>query len=274
MTGAPPELIRVLGDHGGTDLRSLMYGLDQVSTRPNWSPSNTLVNMSLALEPPTECLPNIVHNTDGVRGTLSTPSATMPGAFTQCTETVTTIARTPRDARLFVPIGLVMNSMVSDGFTLVAAAGNESTATSHLGADMPGAFCGVYSVAAVDGLVKPAIGTTSPLAAYSNLPSLDGDPVSGANGNCIAAPIDFTSGSPSVPSVIANPIQYGSNARLAYATGTNVCSYFGDPKYAPPGYTGPPLFAGERALWMGTSFSTPAITALLAGARTYDQPCG
>jgi hypothetical protein len=52
--GAQLTLIRVLDDYGGTDLRSIIYGLWLVSRAGN--ASSTIVNMSLTLEPPTECL--------------------------------------------------------------------------------------------------------------------------------------------------------------------------------------------------------------------------
>jgi hypothetical protein len=254
------ELIRVLGNYGGGDLRSIIYGLFYVYQQGNLS--HTIVNMSLTLQPPTECLPFLV-------GELPAPFFTTSANWAQCpAETVANIANNPVDARLFVPMGLVMEQMSAAGATLVAAAGNDSTSAYRLGADMPGAYCHALAVSA---LVGGPIGafvsgsqSVGQLAIYSNAPALE-------NGQCLS--ISLT------PNVLSQPITSGSTNPFAYAAGT-ACSLFMDrsnPKYVNT--------TTESTYWSGTSFSAPVFSAEMAiafansskffpGTFQYTDPCG
>jgi hypothetical protein len=231
--------------------------------------SNTIVNMSLELQPPTECLPSLVNHVLAFKGESVTFTSPMNwsscGGYTP-PETVTSIASNATDARLFVPMGLVMEQMAAAGVTLVAAAGNDSTSYT-LGADMPGAYCNAISVGALSGTPASGMGTVSynsggsTRAPYANLPTLE------ANG-CLSVSLNNASG---IPDVVSTPLTDGTATAYAYATG-EVCSLFMDQSNS--NYVNTSI---DSSLWSGSSFSAPVISAEEAlGILTqtsYQQPC-
>ena len=77
--GANLHLIRVLDDFGAADLRSLLYGLDQVMNDTGENGSNTIVNLSLSLDPITQCLPSVVSNPDTTLTQTTTYGTTSSG---------------------------------------------------------------------------------------------------------------------------------------------------------------------------------------------------
>jgi hypothetical protein len=264
------SLIGVLNNYGAADVRSLIYGLYQVAQATRQPPAQTIINLSLSIEPPTECLPAIWKGSPEVSqtSTLNFPShsplhgpstvvTTWPGninCFTAArTTTIGSIAGDPSIARLYVPIGLVMEQMFEDHYTLVAAAGNDSSSGQQFGADMPAAFCGVYAVGATtasDG--PPSVsgpGTGNSQASFSDYPYLD-------NQSCIRVPISFSSLTPG-PDVIAHPVSSIQSSWSAYAPGTSVCSFYDDPTYT-----------DDMGLWNGTSFAAPLVSGALAAFGT------
>jgi hypothetical protein len=262
------HLIQVLNEAGATDVRSLIYGL-QVVYGSGSTPGKTFVNMSLTLQPPTDCLvalwnspptttPNYTFTELDLGGDITYyphDSNSSPSVSCEPSTKSLVYGSDHVHARLYVPLALVIQAMLDKGYTLVAAAGNESDGDgTRFSADMPAAFCGVRAVAAAQGVqpVDPAASAAPSLAPYSNWPFIAG--------GCLSAPTSFSNG---VPDVVGTPLAKTGTPRVAYATGTNVCSlYLGDQD------------SNNIGIWSGTSFAAPFVTAALAGgAGTSEQPC-
>jgi Subtilase family len=269
--GATLYLKGVLDNYGAADVRSLIYGLyqvlmDQVKVAGSPDGSHTIVNLSLTIEPPTECLPaiwqsetNILQTTafaNTQRGNYLSnyPEVTfsISGSYLDCTSwNLMRILRDGKVARLYVPIGLVMQQLTEDKYTLVAAAGNDSGSGTRYGADMPAAFCGVYAVAASSINSGSPSTTTSGLAPFSNRPAVDGT-------NCMQVPVTFTAGT---PDVMGAPISSQPSSTSAYAPGAGICSFYDDNSY-PRG----------MGIWDGTSFAAPLVSGYLADSSLPPLP--
>jgi hypothetical protein len=280
------HLIGVLDNYGATDVRSLLYGLYQVVTMTSQQGSGVIVNLSLDIEPPTECLPIIWSDTEArvpdigeaesvvmqettpttmsskdvkpVTGTYPVVTyKTSNDTTITCSSLVLTSMPT-KIARLYVPIGLVMEQLNEAKYTLVAAAGNDSM---RYDADMPAAFCGVYAVAATDvSSGSPATSLTSAGQAGASQAPFSNNPYLNNNNSCMQVPVSFSSGSPAAiatPDVIRTPINPGSSPKYAYAPGSGVCSFYDDSAYA-----------NDMGTWFGTSFATPLVSGELAALGT------
>jgi hypothetical protein len=276
------HLIGALNNYGAADVRSILYGLYQVMNDTSQNGSGIIVNLSLDIVPPTECLPAIWNT---VRHEMPTQD-TSESAVTQTTvlsthghesgsypivtystsngsvacSSVDPAKLDPTISRLYVPIGLVMDQLNSAGYTLVAAAGNDSkrisTGTQPVqiyDADMPAAFCGVYAVAATN----TGSGSPSKQPGAKGLAPFSNDPSIGTT-NCMQAPVDFSA---SIPEVIGTPITSSPQQQSVYAPGNNVCSFYDDQTYT-----------DDMGIWSGTSFATPLVSGFLADFNAASLP--
>jgi hypothetical protein len=272
--GADVRLIRVLNNFGASDVRSLIYGLHEVYTLTNGSATHTVVNMSLAVEPPTACLSTIW---DGARNGQSqyAPNGLLKGCPSNLESSDLTGLL---HSRLYLPLGLVIEKMVALHYPLVAAAGNDSgggQCVATCGPDMPGSFCGAISVGATADPQNPIVQrpTTMQLEkTYSNDP----------NSECLAISVGFDRNE--VPDTLTTqtPVASAPAVEAGYAYGgsdepdhARICSLdlelSGNGAYK---------YTNAMAGWKGTSFATAFVSAYLANQYTNapstsgDAPCG
>jgi hypothetical protein len=279
--GADLHLIRVLNDYGAADERSLIYGLQQVFTQTMGRGASVVVNLSLTFPLPTGCLPQIWqhftrYQTETWRLSMDGLVYPVTDMFAGClTTTLDGFTSDRQYQRLYVPLGLAVGTMIADRYQLVAAAGNDSGGSKKFGAGMPAAFCGAIAVGASRDPQPPRRGAPPPLAPFSNNPALDND-------QCIRVPLpsEFRG---DTPEALSQPVQVkkgpsGSgpgtgNEPSAYATGSNVCSL----DLEVDAGTRTPKYTNGMALWSGTSFATPFVSALIANGSSStneEQPCG
>jgi hypothetical protein len=247
------HLRRVLNDYGVGDLQTLLDALAQIrEENPNDS-KDVIINMSLTLEPPAECLAKLWQG-----GISRTARSGVGIAQCQNGSLVNVTAQQTYTSRLFAPLGKIITDMASS-YTVVAAAGNDSAAEapSHYDADMPAAFCGVRAVAAD---AKPVSASakdwtyanrSGTLADFSNNPF-----VTDGSGKHLCLQVDAQ-----------GKLSFGGNvdaSNALVALGANVCSlYLQDSVY------------GE-AFWGGTSFSSALVSANVASGSSpwsESQPC-
>ncbi len=270
------HLVRVLDDYGVGDLVTLTNALSTIENSPE-DPHNVIVNLSLSIEPPSDCLIPVWQN--GVAlymRSSSDPTLNM----SQC-RTATLAGATGGELyqkRLILPLGLVIQNMISEGFTVVAAAGNDSKGTNtHYGADFPAAFCGVYAAAASS---STASGDWQSSTAAMPLSDFSNDPYAvGSNGatQCLYVPTGSTSAS-------LTQIGYESAtpANNLVAPGEGVCSLYlhvgdtRDPNDAnTPDPNHPTIMLSDEwtATWSGSSFATAMVSGnLAAGAPNPTAP--
>jgi hypothetical protein len=274
------RLVRVLNDFGIGDLHSILVALQTVANSPeqlNIKQGTPLViNMSLSFGPPANCLVGVWDNWGQIQqeedAALQKQGAdptkwqhyTLPcpqrfsGPASQLA-----VGGGGAHAALSLPLSLLVSSLAgTKGISVVAATGNESTATQRLDADLPASICGVIPAAATNA------GTIGKLAAGGSLAYSDGLLVSFSNR-------PFLSGSG--PSCLRMQ-QHGDvtgdllvtlaplTGPSALATGVNVCGIFLQP-IPPSGGTGAPS-PTNLALWDGTSFATGFVSGSIAREGT------
>lgn len=245
---APIRLLRVLNDYGYGDLKTLLFALQTIVCNPDalgfqpaslcqQSPSQKgggqgIINLSLDFQPPLDCL-GLIWNSSTI------PHDENPDQ--PCGSAIpfrNTYA--PLDPRLYVPAGLPLADLTREGFTIVAAAGNDSRPLNgqHADADMPAAFCGVIAVAATQA-------GSSTLADFSNNASIS----SQGGQHCIQV---------SDPAHVSLPT--GDPQDVQKAQGMDVCSTHPSALVDP--VSGRILLANPGvALWDGTSFATAIVSA-------------
>ena len=273
-------LVPVLNQYGIGTLQTLLTGLHNVQTDAatnHLDPSSVLVNMSLSVEPPTRCIMDIwQHGWERGKST-NDGTAIDPGMCASSPEDDVgkVVKMRQNHSRLIRPLSDFVQSMTDDGFTLVAAVGNDSTTSGRqpqYGADFPAVLCGVISVAA----------TTEPTGTSA---WRTGDGVTLLNTS--NGPYFSPNGSTTSPDPCLNgdasqkqPTGKSGDARVAYALGRDVCSIDME---TPNG----------MGLWSGSSFAAALTSGNLArimveqgggvpGASPYarvqefreDQPCG
>jgi len=238
------HLRRVLNDQGVGDMATLLDALTKV-------PKGSIVNLSLAVEPPPSCLIAIWESSDkyprGDTSSMADYSYTKPDGSidpSKCNQNPLVNTSDPNapsaplyDNQLFVPLGIGVADTATRA-TIVAAAGNDATS----GPDMPAAFCGVTAVGAVDANGNPA--------PFSNK----------LQGQCLSFPTSL-----SALSALGNNSQavgYGGTVTGATALGVGVCSLYA----ASASGTG-------AATWDGTSFATAFVSGQKAGGNNPGQPC-
>ena len=270
-------LVRVLNDYGVDDLETLLqalYDIDQVTS----DPAKVIVNLSLAVQPPPQCLIQLWN--DGYDTIVNTQDPGRPVQMTKCnaSSALTTDDQHLYQNRLVLPLGQVIAYLVDRGYTIAAAAGNESGDGQHAGADMPAAFCGVNAVAARAVAVISASpgdwqfsGNSDTLAAFSNQPYIpNAQPVKSGSSVIHQACIQV-----STAPITDGDMKTGGKFDLASidlnhafaALGVGICSL-----------DLPDLNAasGPALLWAGSSFATAFVSGNLArGQATWDesQPC-
>jgi Subtilase family len=237
--GAKVHLRRVLNDQGVGDMATLLYALTQV-------PQGSIVNLSLAIQPPPSCLLAIWGGQDA-NSVGSTPTTADYSPYTkadgsidpsQCKNTLATQSPELYKSRLLLPLGSTIRDMTLHDLTVVAAAGNDSTSGAHLGPDLPAAICGVTAVAAIDS-------TTGGLATFSNDPT---------GQQCLDFPTSLAGLKSQAPTTAVT----GSTG-----PGVKICSL----------YAAPTSVSGA-ATWSGTSFATAYVSGQQAGgSNTTTQPC-
>jgi Subtilase family len=281
-------VVPVLNQYGVGDLQALLAGLhavqaDAASSQKDPSDkqelSKVLINMSLSIEPPTRCIFDIWEH--GSRSTKDQTTTIDPSAC-DSSSVLADVKAKQNHSRLIRPLSDFVQAMTDNGFTLVAAAGNDSTTSGtrpQFGADFPAVLCGVVSVAATTNTTDARNWQTgSDSQTGRKIPLL----------NTSDGPYYSPDGSKTSPDPCLNgdasqkqPTGKSGDARVAYALGSKVCSIDMD---APNGGMG---------LWSGTSFAAAltsgnlARTILEQGGSTkntspYDQvtnfseeqPCG
>lgn len=249
---APIQLVRVLDDFGVGDTSGLLAGLATVF-KAGKAPS--IVNLSLAVEPPLDCLITAWQYTYSAAGNgtqVYAPANCAPG------QALKVDAAHAFQLLLLRPLGDPIMALQSAGFVLVAAAGNDSRAAApqHLGADVPAAYCGVSAVAATTAPVGSAWqfsrDATAGLAAFSNLPAVRAD-------GCVKLP-GLEAGGTGLPMVAAGGATTTGHALVT--EGTNLCSLFIHSQDYLSSATG----AGA---WSGTSFATAVISGNLAQSAAF-----
>jgi hypothetical protein len=243
-SGAQLVLMPVLNEYGIGTLQTLLTGLHHVQTHAHDNgvdASRVLVNMSLSVEPPTQCLMHIWQNGWG--------ESTSKGAVdpSQCSSSS---ADDLGHGRLIRPLSDFVQAMTDAGFTVVAAAGNDSAnngSQPQYGADFPAVLCGVVSVAATR---DPIGATTDPTGAPAWKTGGGVTLYDKSNG-----PFFSPNGSATSPDSCLNGDAKTRVARGAYALGSDVCSI--DMEMEAPNGMG---------RWSGTSFATALTSGNLASA--------
>jgi len=291
------RLIRVLNDYGIGDLQSILIGVQTIATNPettakllNIDPQRRIVvNMSLGFGPPTDCLIGVYNHWTTLQQTedaavqktkqASQANISCPTDKTSSAATPTTEANQPyrtsleqlilgnggAHAALTLPLSLAISNLRTINQQIgavVAAAGNESTPTIKLDADLPAAICGVLPVGATD--VKSLSDLASSpdpgglgLAGFSNRPLLD---TTAANtprlcldisgGREVGAPITVTLKQMDLPSMIA--------------VGVNTCGIYASPVPPMAGTPSASPSPSHMAFWDGTSFATGFASGYVA----------
>lgn len=275
--GATIHLTRVLDDYGVGDLITLTNALSAIANNKinQETPTNVIVNLSLSIEPPTACLIPIWQNGDAnYMSSGSDPTLNMGNCGTTTHDMLagTTGGDQLYQKRLLLPLGLVIQAIVSKRFTIVAAAGNDSNGpNSRYGADLPSAFCGVYVAASSPNQTSgdwQSSTSAMPLSDFSNDPYVIGN--NGAT-QCLSMPSNTNA---TIAASLAQ-IQVGpaTPANNLVAPGEGVCSLYlhvGDP-YDPNDQG---AAATEwTATWSGSSFATAMVSGnLAAGAPNPTTP--
>jgi hypothetical protein len=232
------HLLRVLNDYGVGDLQTLLLTLAYLARS---APSGSLINLSLDYGPPVDCLDEYwqaVKNAAPVNSTITNAQMLAEQYGTVGCKHGRTSDLMSNDPR-YLAIGAAIEELMQvDKDTVVAAAGNSSTAAGTENANMPAAYCGVVSVGA---LTTPSGG----LAPFSNRP----------DSPCLA--LDAT------PHAHTDGVTYSvslGSPLAASALGVNVCSlHF---QKILPYDAAPP--ANGLALWSGTSFATALVSGNIA----------
>ncbi len=231
----------VLNQDGVGDFYTLLSVLLSIWTAsyPPSSAANTVINMSLTIEPPPVCLPDILT---GGYPQYAEGNQIEPG---KCSAQNASSS----DA---TPLLDVIGAMVVQGYHIVAATGNDSGAPdasgTPYGADFPAAVCGVVAAAAT----TTATGASWKLSANQSLAPFSNEPYLTASMPCLSLPDQLATGS-------------SAEYSPAYALGMNVCSIDDDPTTNSSDPT-------ETGLWSGTSFSTALVSGNLAEALTTSRP--
>lgn len=224
-------LLRVLNDDGVGDLQSLLLTLDYLM---HTAPTGSVINLSLDYGPPVDCLDQFWQAAKAGASAAQT-LAEHYGTVGCKNDTSDLLTNDPR----YLTIGNAIEELIQvDKDTVVAAAGNSSTAPGAENANMPAAYCGVVSVGA---LTTP----TGSLASFSNRPD---SPCLALN----ATPHNHTGGT-------SYTVSMGSPVYVK-ALGVKVCSLHFQ-KILPYDATPP---ANGLALWSGTSFATALATGNIA----------
>jgi len=242
-------LVPILNQYGIGTLQTWLTGLHivQADAAANAiKPSHVLVNMSLTVEPPAQCIMDIwQHGWDPSKST-SDGKAIDPGRCSSSDSDLANVLKAqPERGRLIRPLSDFVQAMTDGGFTLVAAAGNDSTPSGsqpHYGADFPAVLCGVVSVAAT---IKPTDASTWKTGDGVTLLDTSNGPYYSPDGStpCLNGDVSQT-----------QPTGSPRTVRVAYALGSNVCSI--------------DMEASDRGmgLWSGTSFAAALTSGNLAGA--------
>jgi hypothetical protein len=265
---APIRLIRVLNDYGVGDLKTLLFALQNIvcspanlrvpppqgGDTPDFCGTSQLVkgtgiiNLSLTFEPPLDCLGLIWDQQVSYEADASDPC----GRGEKFKFTGSYIPFSASYQSFLYMSALLPFEDLQNGFTIVAAAGNDSlplTGSGHppADADMPAAFCNVVAVAASTQSTPQPLSNPSDLARFSNRPYVlnQGQP------SCLGFSDDLTQ---------VNLIKR-SDLWSQKALGKGVCSIYLDMVVDPT--TGRPTIPNSHkdALWDGTSFATAIVSA-------------
>ncbi len=298
--GATVVLMHTLDDYGVSDLWTLDAALSAVlsdAAGRNATPDQVIVNLSLSIEPPPECLSNIWNDQAAFASHLKAQSASahqqnaagQPSSVTRIARnTCTATASIAKDGtgtlahdanahqcmvgqngtaqvscayqnRMYIPIGQSIEYMAHSGYRVVAAAGNDSDSATNAayGADMPAAFCGVWAAA---GAATPT-NTSNWQSGGIALTQFSNLPsLTQAGNDCLGVDTSQTSAS--------GAVKMSVNSRggvAAYALGQNVCSLLLTPSSS-----------SGFGTWQGTSFAAAFVSGNLASMsgvmKSTDKP--
>lgn len=236
----PIVMRTVLNQYGVGDFQTLLSVLQSIWLNTNALGSGTIINMSLTIEPPPECILGIWN--DGYGPMYASNYKIDPGMCHSGADLHPSEGN-GYQLRLLQPIFETIGKMADQGYQIVAAAGNDSDTITEGGtvyaapADFPAALCGTIAVAATK---LPTDGdrwkSGGALTTFSNEPFFY--IISPDRRTCIASQSEATQ--PMMP---------------AYALGMNICTLDTDPTVNDPPQ------AGE---WSGTSFATALVSGNLA----------
>jgi len=270
---AQVHLIRILNDYGVGDLQSLITALNDIDVATALADrGKVIVNLSFNVQPPPTCLIGIWQK--GYKTYLTPDNQRLrSGGGPECHDVLL------RDGdgkafqnRLFVPLGMVILDMVKRGYTIVAAAGNDSKTAGvgeHYGANMPAAFCGVKAVAARAKGGSWPFDPTATLLSFSNYPFIPDVPSAREQG-CLDVPLTAKK-NPATPNEPVQPDQpvlprISATGSMLVAPGEGICSL-----YLKDG-------VADIKQWSGTSFATAFVSGNLARSTAFSdwtesQPC-